>query len=294
MNINRFVPGGCLALALTIVSCAATAQQGPRPAELEPTRFASEHRIIGGVRAKSGEIPWQVSMRIHLDEKVGLCGGSVIRPGWVLTAAHCVEKGEGVERPELVDAPDISVRSGSIYVDRRGLDVPVERVFVMSQRNAKTRAFDVALLKVDTHESATPIALQQSLSKPANDALAHGRLLRVSGYGVTGAGKTSPVLLVADVAYVERAICNSEQSYDGEIKQSMICAGKPPEARPTDSCQGDSGGPLYLPGSNGSPATLIGVVSWGEGCAQQDFPGVYAKVAHPDIARWIEKTVAED
>lgn len=293
MDRRRFLVYTSVVLLSAWIAATTYAQPRPQPPKLVSTRLDTEHRIIGGERAQRGQIPWQVSMRIHADGVTFLCGGSVIAPGWVLTAAHCVEKEEPqATQPTLIDAASIDVRSASVRVDRGGLEAQAEQVFVMPTRNALTAAFDVALLKVPTHPAASPIALQARLAQPGGDPLANGSRLQVSGYGVTDTGDTSPALLFADVAYVRRTICNSAQSYAGQIKPSMLCAGKLPTAGPTDSCQGDSGGPLFQPASGNTPAILVGVVSWGEGCAIADFPGVYAKVAHPDIARWVDETMA--
>jgi secreted trypsin-like serine protease len=295
MDPRRFRVCASVVLLGAGIAATAHAQQPPRPqpAKLVPTHLASEQRIIGGKLAQRGQIPWQVSMQIYADDAVYLCGGSVIAPGWVLTAAHCVEKEDAqATHPALVDAADIDVRSASLRVDRGGLAAQAEKIFTMPARNAQTSAFDVALLKVATHSAAVPIALQAPVAPPGKDPLANGSPLQVSGFGVTDSGDTSPVLMFANVAYVPRTICNSTQSYAGKIKPSMVCAGKVSNAQPTDSCQGDSGGPLFQPASGNVPATLVGVVSWGEGCATPDFPGVYAKVAHPDIARWVQETMA--
>jgi secreted trypsin-like serine protease len=293
MSRRLFLMYTSIVLLSVWIAAIAMAQPRPQPAKLAPARLETERRIIGGKQAQRGQIPWQVSMQIHVNGAVFLCGGSVIAPNWVLTAAHCVENEEPqATQPTLIDAGSIDVRSASVHVDRGGLEAQVEKVFVMPTRNARTAAFDIALLKVPTHSDALPIALQAALAQPGGDPLADGSPLQVSGYGVTDTGDTSPVLLFANVAYVRRAICNSPQSYAGKIKTSMLCAGKIPDAEPTDSCQGDSGGPLFTPASGNSPATLVGVVSWGEGCAIADFPGVYAKVAHPDIAGWIKETMA--
>lgn len=295
MDHRRFDMYASIVLLSGCICVAAQAQPRPqpKPSQLVPARVAGEQRIIGGERALRGQIPWQVSMQIHMGSDVYLCGGSVIAPGWVLTAAHCVERhNPQAVQPALVDASDIDVRSASLRVDRNGLSAQAEQIFTMPTRNAQTAAFDVALLKVATHAAALPIALQPPASQPGTDPLVGGTRLRVSGFGVTDTGDTSPVLLFADVAYVSRAICNSQQSYAGQVKPSMVCAGTVANRRPTDSCQGDSGGPLFLPPAGDAPAILVGVVSWGEGCATPDFPGVYAKVAHPDIARWVAETMA--
>ena len=93
------------------------------------------------------------------------------------------------------------------------------------------------------------------------------------GHGTTSSGgAASNNLLRVEVSYVTTSECTSTYSYDnGDITGNMMCAtdgGK-------DSCQGDSGGPLYDEVAN----TLVGIVSWGIGCADPSFPGVYSRVS---------------
>jgi secreted trypsin-like serine protease len=283
------------ALVLSFLSCAALGQSTarPHPPVLKPVEL-SEKRIIGGADAQPGQLPWQVSINIHTKSATYLCGGSVIAAGWVLTAAHCVEDptDSGV-RPAVIDAANLDVRSGSIYVGRGGLEVQSTGVWVMPQRNAATSDFDVALLRVETSPSASPIALDPGVANVADESHLVGSSLRVSGYGVTSAGgTTSPILKYTDVSYVRREACNTAQSYDGAVLESMICAGRKRGGH--DSCQGDSGGPLVSLANDNAQGVnlLIGVVSWGRGCAQARFPGIYANVSHPEISGWIRATIA--
>lgn len=99
-------------------------------------------------------------------------------------------------------------------------------------------------------------------------------------------GRPSPILRKASVPVVDTAVCNGPDSYNGQIKEHMICAGH--KEGGIDSCQGDSGGPLVLNGADG--AVLVGVVSWGKGCAQKLKYGVYTRVA--ENRNWINRVVA--
>jgi trypsin len=95
----------------------------------------------------------------------------------------------------------------------------------------------------------------------------------VSGWGTQSSGSSSlPTRLQAATVYItDREECNSAYSDYGGITENMICAGVTGGGK--DACQGDSGGPLVVDGS------LVGIVSWGVGCAEASYPGVYSNVA---------------
>ena len=261
------------------------------PVELTDIEFKNDRLIIGGTPAAHGEIPWQAAIITRIDNINYLCGGSVIKPGWILTAAHCVEDDREIQgnRARVIDASQVNIRTGSTSVGSGGLEAEAEAIFVIPNRNSRNHAFDVALIRVPTHKSATSIRLESVASALATETHAVGTPFRVSGYGKTEQGGTSPILLAASVNYVRRTTCNGDESYQGKILPSMICAA----AENTDSCQGDSGGPLFIAANGNKPATLIGVISWGWGCADSRYPGVYAQVAHPEINRWITRTISD-
>ncbi len=112
-------------------------------------------------------------------------------------------------------------------------------------------------------------------------------LFHVIGFGNTNpnsGGYYPDNLYHVELAYVSQATCNS--NYGGGILSSMMCASDPGQ----DSCQGDSGGPLY--DANTNVKTLVGVVSWGNGCAQTGYPGVYSRIANQWT--WIKTTICAD
>jgi secreted trypsin-like serine protease len=122
-------------------------------------------------------------------------------------------------------------------------------------------------------------------SSEENLALTTGQMLWVTGWGATNeGGLVVSRLNELSIPYVARETCNDPLSYNGQITESMICAGKAGR----DSCQGDSGGPLIIK-RNGS-AQLVGIVSWGEGCARPGKFGVYTRV--PKFVSWIRSCTA--
>jgi secreted trypsin-like serine protease len=238
-----------------------------------------EPKIVGGQAAADGAYPWQVSLEVSWIADPGLahfCGGSLYSDRWVVTAAHCVEG---------LTAKDVTVAVGSNRlipgVTRRN----VNRIIVKSEYNRKPHDSDIALL-----ELRSPVKLGKNVKAIpllASDAnLTVGTMVTVTGWGATREdGETVRSLRFVNVPLVERKTCNMPLAYDGDVTETMLCAGS--MAGGKDSCQGDSGGPLVL--GAGESAVLAGIVSWGHGCAEANKVGVYTKV--PVFAQWVKDCV---
>lgn len=238
-------------------------------------------RIVGGHEVAFENNPWQVALiRANVAEprRSQFCGGSVIADEWVLTAAHCVRNAIVREDPARLD-----VVAGSSQWAIGGERIKVAAIHTDPGYNQATMDRDFALLRL-----AGPVTMGKSvaLAKEGTE-LAEGLNSCVTGWGATFEGGSGSIdLLGAEVPLVSNDVCNRPESYSGDITANMMCAGR--EQGQVDSCQGDSGGPLTasLDGQN----TLIGVVSWGEGCARRLKYGVYARVSA--AAPWIQATMA--
>ena len=280
-----------LLFAICFAPRAATAQQsvlaidpvGSKPYLEAVQRFLKneEPKIIGGKIAPHGAYPWQVSLGVSWiadPYRSHFCGGSVLEARWIVTAAHCVVD----MTPEK-----IAVTAGTNALGVGGSRVNVRRLIVHTKYDRKTQDGDIALVELFTPlalgENIRPIGLADS-----PDGVAVGTPLTVLGWGATKeGGSTVRNLRYVDVPLVDRLECNRPIAYDGQISSNMLCAGVATGG--LDSCQGDSGGSLSV--NAASTPRLIGVVSWGEGCAQPNKYGVYTNVAN--YAGWVGACVAK-
>jgi len=238
-------------------------------------------RIVGGYEVSFENNPWQIAMvRANVAEprRSQFCGGSIIADEWVLTAAHCVRNAIVREDPTRVD-----VVAGTSQWALGGERIKVAEIHAHPEYDASSMDHDFALLRLQS-----PFTMGQIIElADENTQVEDGTQTCVTGWGATFEGGPGSIdLLGAEVPVVASDVCNRPDSYAGDITGNMMCAGR--EEGGVDSCQGDSGGPLsaLLEGRT----TLIGVVSWGEGCARRLKYGVYARVAA--AAPWIASTMA--
>ncbi|MGD3108844.1 serine protease [Streptomyces sp. YGL11-2] len=251
--------------AAAVAVCGAVLTAVP-PATAAQVRGMLDLRIVGGRKADVKDAPWQASLRNHGSH---VCGASIVRPTEVVTAAHCTA---GALPASL------TVRAGSSNRGSGGQVVHVSRIARHPKYNPATIDYDVAVLVLDAPlvlgAAVRPIPLQEAGAEPAS-----GTPATVTGWGSTRDGGPLPQLLRrVDVPKLSDSSCKSAYGA-GSITPRMTCYGY--EAGRRDACQGDSGGPLVVGGR------LVGIASWGSGCAAPGRPGVYTKVSDPDIHRHI-------
>jgi len=222
-------------------------------------------RIVGGTEVQNPrEFPFQVSLQ---EGNSHFCGGSLIAPGWVLTAAHC-----GNVKVVEVGGHDLSANDAC--VER----IKVSETIIHPKYDDYTMANDIALLKLAGASTYPPVGLYSGGALEAA-----GTLSTVSGWGTLSSGGPAPdVLRSVNVPIVTNKVCNV--AYSNGIIDTMMCAGYKQGGK--DSCQGDSGGPLFV--SEAGQFVQTGVVSWGEGCAAKNKYGVYTRVS--SFNKWICKT----
>uniref|UniRef100_A0A3B5APJ8 Transmembrane protease serine 2-like n=1 Tax=Stegastes partitus TaxID=144197 RepID=A0A3B5APJ8_9TELE len=232
---------------------------------------APSSRIVGGTEAVNGAWPWQVSLQIFGRH---ICGGSVISPYWILSAAHCFQ--------EYSD-PDVwRVKSGDVRLSRMTSGGKrVHRIISHEHYDTETSDNDIALLKLLSPLTFTRTVKPVCLPNFGLDFSAGSRAW-ITGWGALRSNGPSPdTLNQAQVTVYSRETCNGPQVLNGQITESMICAGKLQGG--VDSCQGDSGGPLVA--KAGNTWWLAGDTSWGIGCAWKNKPGVYGNVTY--FMNWI-------
>ncbi|KAL9707775.1 hypothetical protein quinque_011293 [Culex quinquefasciatus] len=198
------------------------------------------YRIVGGFEISIADAPHQ----------------------WILTAAHCTD-GASVS--------NLRIRAGSSKHASGGSVISINRIVQHSSYNRNTIDYDYSLLELKSAISLGSNAAVIPL--PAqNETVQDGTLCEVTGWGNTQSVSESRAnLRAAYVPAYNQNQCNSAYARYGGVTGRMLCAGY--QAGGKDACQGDSGGPLVANGK------LVGVVSWGLGCAQANYPGVYSRVA---------------
>ena len=265
-----------VATAALLVSAAASAQV--------------EHRIIGGVEASSGDWPSIAAIAYAPDTVSSLyqrqfCGGNLIQGRWVLSAAHCFYRESGFSGNwVLMDAAEIRVVLGVTDLSESAEELVVTNIIVHEAYDPDDAGSpnDIALLELAQSSSLQTMSV-------TDNYVASGVTATVIGWGarVFDALKQEssdfPLKLnEVDVPVVSNNTCNSSESYNGSITDSMLCAGF--EAGGKDSCAGDSGGPIMIE-QNGQ-YWQAGIVSFGAGCAIENYYGVYTRTS--SFVSWIE------
>lgn len=212
-------------------------------------------RIVGGTPASTAQYGFAVFLTDL--NNFQFCGGTLVARMKVVTAAHCVVNQEPKTLRVVAGRDDKKSTAG--------VSAKVARIWINPDFTDVESGADVAVLTLATRVDyqTAAIATDQAIYRPGTPAT-------ILGWGrVKEGGPTSQVLLKATVPIVTDAACT--QSYLRFSASSMVCAGY--EEGGIDACQGDSGGPLVIDG------VLVGIASWGDGCARPNKYGVYTRVA---------------
>ncbi|WP_328679019.1 serine protease [Streptomyces sp. NBC_00322] len=233
--------------------CAAAGAVVLAAISLQPTSAsAATPPVVGGTRAAQGEFPFMVRLSMG-------CGGALYTKQIVLTAAHCVS-GSGNNTSITATAGVVDLQSSSA--------IKVKSTKVLQAPGYNGTGKDWALIKL-----AKPIDLP-TLKIADTKAFDNGTFT-VAGWGAAReGGGQQRYLLKAQVPFVSDAGC--KQAYPELVAGEEICAGF--QQGGVDTCQGDSGGPMFRKDNNNA-WIQVGIVSWGEGCARPNYPGVYTEVS---------------
>jgi V8-like Glu-specific endopeptidase len=305
-------------------SCKAQCSKNPGGADILPPEGAvkneefgcvcglqnKDDRIVGGEDAKKKEFPWQVAI-VMPGTRQPMCGGSVINNRYILTAAHCfwfakiqpkeievlvhaylldftVTRDDASEKIKLGDEGSMQGR-GHEFAQTTDEKEGTQRFKVVEIINHPLFTpgydYDIALLKLDrkidlkSADAPTPICLPPAASYKETYV---GLSPTVVGWGLADevAGATTRLLQKLDVPVIDLDRCRKIMPH--ELTDRMLCAGF--EDGKKDACTGDSGGPLSIKQAN-KQWVQVGIVSWGEGCARENRPGLYSRVT--EFIQWI-------
>ncbi|XP_043942860.1 serine protease 27-like [Protopterus annectens] len=247
-------------------------------------------RIVGGSNAQEGKWPWQISLQKN---NAHICGGSIITESWVVTAAHCLQGNY------YQNIGQYSVVLGGYQLsnsNRNQLTRKIKEIIVHENYTNPTQGYDIALLKLDVNVTFTDYILPVCLPG-SSFQFPDGLLCWVTGWGATQSGGSLPspqTLQEVQVPIINQPQCDCLYHVNTDYPQrtqlvamNSICAGYIRGVK--DSCQGDSGGPLVCKG--GKTWILAGLVSWGEGCAMTNRPGVYSRV--PVFQDWLQSKIPQ-
>ncbi|CAD6215661.1 GSCOCT00000473001.2-RA-CDS [Cotesia congregata] len=258
---------------------------------LEPKRMTTARatgRIFNGKPSKRGSWPWQASLQL-LHPKLGFighwCGGVLVDPSWVLTAAHCIHN-------DVFNLPIGALWTtvlGEWELDsgnRGSVRIPVERVVIHEKFDNYNH--DIALMKLSRPAPLSKIIRTICLPEPETEKKLVDTNCFTSGWGRSGPSPSlSAALLEASIPLLTLEDCKKAYGNSVPLRNGHLCAGHLDGS--SGSCVGDSGGPLQCKRSDGV-WQLAGITSFGSGCARPGFPDVYTKVQH--YTEWIKNTIS--
>ncbi|KFK59854.1 serine protease [Vibrio vulnificus] len=235
------------------------------------------NRIIGGSTAPAEKWPFMAALvsKGYNGGKGQFCGPSFIGSRYVLTAAHCLDATLGEDIEVIIGQQNLSAATSEQRLS-------VRKVYIHEEYADAALGNDIAILELSEEFEGAPVALVEASFR---NSLAAGTNLTVMGWGdqdPTDNFRGATQLQQVNVELIDQQVCKNVPAlgYD-KITENAFCAGVVQGGK--DSCQGDSGGPIVV--SDNGQYKQLGIVSWGDGCAEKGKYGVYANVSY--YADWI-------
>ncbi|KAK1893107.1 Tissue-type plasminogen activator [Dissostichus eleginoides] len=255
---------------------------------LDNTLNRPSFRMFGGKESDITEQPWQAAINVYQArhrKHFHRCGGVLIDSCWVLSAAHCFEDNDKAEKLEVILGRTFRKQNSSSEQIFK-----VEKYWNHEKFDNETFDNDIALLKLKTDVGICAVNSPEVLPACLPDrklVLPDWTECEISGYGKDSefSAEFSERVKRGYVRLWPKERCVPDVLSQRTITPNMLCAG---DTRGLDdACKGDSGGPLVC--RNNDKMTLMGVISWGDGCGQKDKPGVYTRVTH--YIDWIKSII---
>uniref|UniRef100_A0A671MLZ8 Suppressor of tumorigenicity 14 protein homolog n=1 Tax=Sinocyclocheilus anshuiensis TaxID=1608454 RepID=A0A671MLZ8_9TELE len=232
------------------------------------------NRIVGGQNSDVGEWPWQVSL--HFQTSGHVCGASVISNKWLLSAAHCFIQPDSISN--WLTYSGLRDQNIKDSVQKRTL----KNIITHPNYDSMTYDYDISLLELSDPLNFTNTVHPICLPAPTH-VFSAGSSCFVTGWGtLREGGSVAQILQKAEVKVINDTVCNMVT--EGQVTSRMMCSGYLTGG--VDACQGDSGGPLVCRSDVGK-WFQAGIVSWGEGCARRNKPGIYTRVTK--LRDWIRE-----
>ncbi|KFQ56319.1 Urokinase-type plasminogen activator, partial [Pelecanus crispus] len=245
-------------------------------------------KIVGGIQAEVESQPWIASI-FQTSSGINhfLCGGSLIDPCWVLTAAHCFYTLS--KKPQDKSIYKVFLGKSILNVtDDKEQVFMVDEIISHPDFTDETGGHnnDIALIKIRTASGQCAVESKyvRTVCLPEKNLyLGDNTRCEIAGYGKQNYYDYyyAQRLISATVNLISQAKCKYEYYDAKRVTDNMVCAGDPTWM--TDACKGDSGGPMVC--EHNGRMMLYGIVSWGDGCAKEKKPGVYTRVTQ--YLNWI-------